>query len=83
MSEFEPCTYLGGLCKERGKCLIEGTIRNQMSDGESWTDPSSERVEQKMAQFVETARKSNCSNLDALQALIRRFQTGESLDQEL
>lgn len=83
MSEFECCTYLGGLCKKRGKCLIEGTMRNQMLDGKSWVDPSSERVEQKMAQFIETAKESNCLNLMGLQTLIRRFQAGESLDQKL
>ena len=82
MSKFESCTYLGGLCKERGECLIEGTMRNQMLDGESWVDPSSERVKQKMAQFIETARENHCLNLNALQTLIRRFQAGEPLDQE-
>ncbi|PJE68540.1 hypothetical protein COU94_01320 [Candidatus Shapirobacteria bacterium CG10_big_fil_rev_8_21_14_0_10_38_8] len=83
MSEFESCTYLGGFCKERGKCLIEGTMRNQMSDGQSWVDPNSERVREKINQFIEAAKKSNCLNLNALQALIRRFQAGEPLDQEL
>ena len=83
MSEFESCTYMGGLCKVRGTCLIEGTMRNQMGDGKSWTDPNSERVNEKIAQFIETARESNCSCLNELQTLIRRFQTGESLDQEL
>ena len=58
MSEFESCTYMGGLCKVRGTCLIEGTMRNQMGDGKSWTDPNSERVNEKIAQFIETARES-------------------------
>lgn len=83
MSKFESCTYLGGLCENRGKCLIEGTMQNQMLDGKSWIDPNSERVRQKMAQFIKTARESNCLNLNAFQALIRRFQAGEPLDQEL
>ena len=83
MSKFESCTYLGELCKEHGKCLVEGTMRNQILDGESWIDPNSERVKQKMAQFIETARESNCLNLNALETLIRKFQAGEPLDQEL
>lgn len=81
MSEFESCTYLGGLCEKRGKCLIEGTMQNQMLDGESWIDPSSERVKQKMAQFIETAKENHCLDLNALQTLIGRFQVGGSLDQ--
>ncbi len=80
MCKFESCTYLGGLCEERGKCLIEGTMQNQMLDSKSWIDPNSERVKQKMAQFIETARESNCLNLNALQTLIRRFQAGGTLD---
>ncbi len=83
MSKFESCTYLGGLCEKRGKCLIEGTMRNQMLDGKSWIDPDSERVEQKMVQFIETAKKVNCLNQNDLKTLIGRFQAGESLDQEL
>lgn len=82
MSKFESCTYLGGLCKERNKCLIEQTMRNQMTDGISWTDPESERVRQKISQFLETARRNNCSRQDALQRLIRKFQAGEPLEQE-
>lgn len=80
MSKFESCTYLGGFCEKRGKCLIEGTMRNQMFDGQSWIDPDSEQVKQKMAQFIETAIESHCLNLNALQVLIRRFQAGEPLD---
>lgn len=83
MSKFESCTYQGGLCERREKCLIEGTMLNQMLDRKSWTDPSSERVKQKIAQFIQTAGVSNCLNQDALQTLISRFQAGEPLDQEL
>ena len=83
MSKFESCTYLEGSCNERGTCLIEGTMRNQIDDGKSWIDPNSERVKQKMAQFIKSAGESNCLNLNALQTLIRRFQAGEPLDQEL
>ena len=82
VSKFEHCTYLGGLCEKRGKCLIEGTMRNQMSDGQSWVDPNSKRVREKINQFIETARENHCLNLNALQTLIRRFQAGEPLDQE-
>ena len=82
MSKFEFCTYLEGRCNERGTCLIEGTMRNQIVDGKSWIDPGSERVKQQIAKFITTARESNCSNLNALQTLIRRFQAGEPLDQD-
>ena len=81
MSKFESCTYLGGLCKERRKCLIKGTMRNQMSDGQSWVDPNSKQVREKINQFIEIARENNCLDLDALQTLIGRFQAGEPLDQ--
>ena len=83
MSKFETCTYLGGLCEQRGKCLIEGTLRNQMLDGVSWIDPSSEQVKQKIAQFFEVAKESHCSDLNTLLTLIWRFQAGEPLDQGL
>lgn len=83
MSKFESCTYLGGLCEKRGKCLIEGTMRNQMSDGKSQIDPDAARVKQKIAQFIDTARVNNCSCSNKLQTLIGRFQAGEQLDQEL
>ena len=66
MSKFESCTYLGGLCEKRGKCLIEGTMQNQMLDGKSWIDSNSERVKQKMVQFIETAKKVNCLNQNDL-----------------
>jgi len=50
-----------------------------MSDSQSWIDPDLERVQQKMAQFIQAATKNNCPNLPALQNLVAKFQAGEPL----
>lgn len=75
MNKFENCIYLGGLCGKGDRCLIEGTMRNQMSDGKSWLDPNSERAKEKIAESLLTARQDNCQNQEALQDLVRKFQT--------
>lgn len=79
MNKFEECTYLGGLCRKRGRCLIESTMRNQMTDGKSWLDPTSERVKKKIADFLQSAREHVCQNQETLEDLVVKFQAGKPL----
>ena len=77
MNRFEKCTYLGELCGKRGKCLIESTMRNQMTDGKSWLDPTSKRVKEKITDFLQAAKMHNCQNQEALENLVAEFQAGK------